>query len=35
MLENDLEMSCAKFHENRLIIDWEIDEKHALPIIVS
>ena len=28
-------MSCTKFHENRLIIDGEIDEKHALQIIVS
>ena len=25
-----LEMSCTKFHENRLIIDGEIDQKHAL-----
>ena len=30
-------MSCnvTKFIENRLIIDGEIDEKHALQIIVS
>ena len=34
MLGHDLEMSCTKFHENRLIIDGEIDEKHALQIIV-
>ena len=32
MLENDLEMACTNFHENRLIIDGEIDEKHALHI---
>ena len=32
---HDLEMSCAKLYENRLIIDGEIDEKHALQIIVS
>ena len=35
MLGHDLEMSCTEFHENRLIIDKEIDEKHALHIIVS
>ena len=35
MLGQDLEMSCAKLQENRLIIDGEIDEKHALQIIVS
>ena len=35
MLGHDLEISCTKFHENRLIIDGEIDEKHALKIIVS
>ena len=34
-LGHDLEMSCRKFHENRFIIDGEIDEKHALQIIVS
>ena len=34
MLGHDLEMSCTKFHENRLIIDGEIVEKHALQIIV-
>ena len=28
-------MSCAKFQENRSRIDGEIDEKHALQIIVS
>ena len=32
MLEHDLEMACTKFHENRLILDGEIDEKHALQI---
>ena len=32
MLENDLEMACTKFHGNLLIIDGEIDEKHALLI---
>ena len=32
MFEHDLEMACTKFHENRLIIDGEIDEKHALQI---
>ena len=32
MLGHDLEMACTKFHENRLIIDGEIDEKHALQI---
>ena len=35
MLGLDLKMSWAKFHESRLIIDGEIDEKHALQIIVS
>ena len=35
MLGHDLEMSCTKFHENRLIIDGEIDEKHALQTVVS
>ena len=30
MLGHDLEMSWTKFHENRLIIDGEIDKKHAL-----
>ena len=35
MLGHDLEMSCTKFHENRFRIDGEIDEKHALQIIVS
>ena len=30
MLGHHLEMFCTKFHENRLIIDGEIDEKHAL-----
>ena len=25
-----MEMSCTKFHENLLILDGEIDEKHAL-----
>ena len=28
-------MSCAKFQENRFRIDGEIDEKHALQIILS
>ena len=32
MLEHDLEMACTKFHENWLIIDGQIDEKHALQI---
>ena len=32
MLENDLEMACAKFHENRLIVDGEIEEKHRLQV---
>ena len=35
MLGHDLEMSCAKFQGNRFRIDGEIDEKHALQIIVS
>ena len=35
MLGHDLEISYTKFHENQLIIDGEIDEKHALKIIVS
>ena len=35
MLGHDLEMSCTKFHENRLIIDREINEKQAVWIIVS
>ena len=32
MFEHDLEMACTNFHENRLITDGEIDEKHALQI---
>ena len=32
MLEDDLEMACTKFHENRLIINEGIDKKHALQI---
>ena len=35
MLGHDWKMSCAKFQGNRLIIVGEIDEKHALQIIVS
>ena len=35
MLGHDLEMPCTKFHENRFIIDGEIDRKHAIQIIVS
>ena len=35
MLGHDLEMACAKFLGNRYRIDREIDEKHALQIIVS
>ena len=35
MLGHDLKMSCTKFHDNRLKIDGEIDEKYALQIIVS
>ena len=35
ILGHDLEMSYAKFLENRFRIDGEIDEKHALQIIVS
>ena len=35
MLGHDLEMSCAKFLGNWFRIDWKIDEKHALQIIVS
>ena len=35
MLRHHLEMFCTKFDQNRLIIDGEIDEKHALQIIVS
>ena len=31
MLGHDEKMACAKFYENWLIIDREIDEKHALP----
>ena len=34
MLGHDLEKACTKFHENQLIIDREIDEKHELKIIV-
>ena len=29
MLGHDLEMACTKFHENRLTIDGEINEKHT------
>ena len=29
MLGYDLKIACAKFQENRFIIDGEIDEKHA------
>ena len=32
MLEYDLKIACATFQENRLLIDGEIDEKHALQI---
>ena len=32
MLKHDLEMADAKFHENWLIIDGQIDGKHALQI---
>ena len=32
MLEHDLEMACTKFHKNWLLIDGQIDEKHALQI---
>ena len=35
ILGHDLKMSCAKFQRNRFGIDWEIDEQHALQIIVS
>ena len=35
MLEHHWEMSCAKFRGNRIKIDGEIDEKHALQIIVA
>ena len=35
MLGHDSQMSRTKFHDNRLIIDGEIDKKHALQIIVS
>ena len=35
MLGHHLEMSCAKFPENQFRINGEIDEKHALQIIVS
>ena len=35
MLGHDLEMACAKFPGNRFRIDGEIEEKHALQIIVS
>ena len=35
MLGDDLEMSCAKFLGNQFRIDLEIDENHALEIIVS
>ena len=34
-LGRDLKMSCAKFQGNWFRIDGEIDEKHALQIIVS
>ena len=34
MLGHELEMSCAKFQDNRFRIDGEIDEKLALQIIV-
>ena len=32
---HDLEMSCAKFQGNQFWIDGEIDENHALQIIMS
>ena len=32
MLGQNLEMACTQFHENWLIIDGDIDEKHALQI---
>ena len=33
MVGQDLEMACTKFHENQLMIDWEINEKHALLVL--
>ena len=35
MLGHDQKMSSAKFQRNRSRIDGEINEKHALQIIVS
>ena len=35
MLGHDFETSCAKLQGNRFKIDAEIDEKHALQIILS
>ena len=35
VLDLVLEMSCTKFHKNQLINDGEINENHALQIIVS
>ena len=35
MLGQDLEMSCVKFQGIRFRIDGEIDENHALQMIVS
>ena len=32
MLGHTCEMACSKFHANRLRIEREIDEKHALQI---
>ena len=34
MFGHDLEMYCAKFQANRFKIDGEVDEKHALQIIM-
>ena len=34
LLGHDLQMSCAKFQENRFRIDGAIDEKNALQMIV-
>ena len=34
MLGHGLEISCAKFQGNRSRIDGEIDEKHALQILL-
>ena len=33
--EENFTVVAAKFHENRLRIDWEIGEKHAIHVVAA